>query len=125
MIMTNALLGLNTSTKPPIDGPEFACPSTNNFGTLPNAVASGGVITTTNGFQFANNASGEWIAITTHPYLYLVGSYDGQNGGTEVWLVGDFSGRHDLHPEVHVSDGDPRRTGQHRQLGQSVSGHGF
>ena len=110
VIMTNALLGMNTDTRATIDGPDYYR-STNNFGTLPTAVASGGVITTTDGFQFANTASGEWIAITTHPYLYLVGSYDGPEwryGGLVHWR--HISGRHDLHPEVCVPDWDPDRT---------------
>ena len=90
VIMTNALLGMNTDTRATINGPEYYR-SSNDFGTLPTAVASRGVITTTAGFQFANTASGDWIAITTHPYLYLVGSYGGPGGGTEVWYIGGIS----------------------------------
>jgi hypothetical protein len=90
VIMTNALLDMPVDTRATINGPEYYRSST-PFSSLPAAVTSGGTITTTGGFQFANTASGEWIAITTHPYLYLVGSYDGRNGGTEVWYVGGIS----------------------------------
>jgi hypothetical protein len=89
-IMTNALLGMALDTRATINGPDYYR-SSNNFGTLPSAVTTGGVITTTGGFQFASDLDGKWIVVTSHPYAYLVASYDGPNGGTEVWYIGGIA----------------------------------
>jgi hypothetical protein len=56
--------------------------STTDFGLLPDAVQAGAVLTTPGGFT----VHGDWLVVTLDDwYVYLVGAYDGPNGGAQVW----------------------------------------
>ena len=59
--------------------------SENDFGILPDAVQNGAVLTTPDLFVI----EGDWLVVSLDQrYLYLVGSYGGKNGGSEVWYIG-------------------------------------
>jgi hypothetical protein len=108
VIITNALLGMTLNTRATINGPEYYR-SLNSFGTLPSAVTTGAVNTTTGGFQFASDVNGDWIVVTSHPYAYLVASYDGQNAGTEVWYIGGIAQGDTIYiPRYAYPSGTPR-----------------
>ena len=62
--------------------------SLTSFGSLPDAVSAGHIETLPGGFV----TDGNWIVITLNDtYSYLVGSYDGPNGGSEVWYIGGLA----------------------------------
>ena len=66
--------------------PEY-CRSNNDFSLLPDAVQYGAVLTTPDLFVIDD----DWLVITLDQrWLYLVGSYDGRNGGSEVWYIGSI-----------------------------------
>jgi hypothetical protein len=63
--------------------------SATSFGTLPDAVQTGAAHAGSIGDM---TTSGTGILITLNDtYMYLVGSYDGPHGGTEVWYIGDIA----------------------------------
>jgi len=64
------------------DGQEYFR-SMHNFGSLPNAVLAGHV----NGTSTTINLG------AAGTYTYLFAKYDGPNYGSEVWYVGDLSGK--------------------------------
>jgi len=62
--------------------------STTDFGLLPDAVQAGAVLTTPGGFT----VDGDWLVVTLDDwYVYLIGAYDGPNGGAQVWYIRDIA----------------------------------
>lgn len=76
----NALIDLGTGTRTG-SAPEYYR-STTNFGALPDATTVGAV----HNDSISDGAA--LVSITlTQGYTYLIGSYDGPNGGSEVWYI--------------------------------------
>ena len=78
----NALIDLAPGTRTG-SAPEYYR-STTNFGALPDATTVGAV----HNDSIADNLV-TYVSITlTQGFTYLIGSYDGPNGGSEVWYIG-------------------------------------
>jgi len=80
-------LGLN-GTDSSTYSPDIVTRSGNNFGALGDATATGGVIASGGGI----NGDGTTVTITlTSKFTYFVAAYDGQNGGTEAFYIGNLN----------------------------------
>jgi hypothetical protein len=78
----NHLIGMDLGGHDFADGQEYFR-SNHSFGSLPAAVLAGHV----NGTSTTINLG------TAGTYTYLFAKYDGPNYGSEVWYVGDLSGK--------------------------------
>ena len=89
--------------------------STTDFGTLPGAVQTGAIGTNPEGFTI----DGSWIVVTlSQPYAYLMGSYDGPNGGSELWYIGNIAAGTPIYIPLNAyPSGTPQNlaTGDHYQ----------
>jgi hypothetical protein len=84
----NALLGMSLGQRTSTDYRSLA-----NFGTLPVATTTGAVFA--GGFGSMTLSGAQWISITlptTTTFQYLVGAWDGPNGGVEVWNIAGVVG---------------------------------
>ncbi|MEO5721101.1 MAG: VPDSG-CTERM sorting domain-containing protein [Chthoniobacterales bacterium] len=92
--MANHLLSVaigGTSIIPEMGGEQYTR-STNNFGALPPAIATGAVFASGSGLDFGTNSFGNTVSLTlAMAFQYLVVAYDGPNGGVMVY---DISGMH-------------------------------
>lgn len=114
MIDTLRVMGLGVRTAIGIN-PEYYR-STTAYGSLPDAIQTGHVEAGSIG---AMNALAQYISIqlsSTTTYQYLVGTYDGPNGGAEVWYIGNVAAGTEIqipryaHP-VPASNGNGANSG--------------
>lgn len=90
-LMINTLLGMGLGERSPSGVVTEYYRSTTDYGTLPAAVLAGDVLKGSIGQMTALDREIEIVLPSTMTYQYLVGAWDGPNGGAQVWYIGNIA----------------------------------